>query len=251
MRKPFIAGNWKMNNTISESITLIKEIKEVLNSSDVKDVEAAVCVPATVLMEVKKELEGTGIKLGAQNMHWEENGAYTGEISPLMLNEIGVDYCIIGHSERRQYFAETDETVNKKIVSALAHNIGPIFCVGESLDQRESGKEKDIVSDQIVNGLKDIADSDMEKITVAYEPIWAIGTGKTASSEQANDMCAFIRETIAKKYSKDIAEKVVIQYGGSVKPDNVSEIMGTSDIDGALVGGASLKASDFVKLVKF
>ncbi len=251
MRKPFIAGNWKMNNTISESIKLIKEIKESLKESDTRDVEAAVCVPATSLSEVKKALEGTGIKLGSQNMHWEENGAYTGEISPLMLNEIGVDYCIIGHSERRQYFNETDETVNKKIKSALSHDIKPIFCVGETLEQREMGKEKDIIGSQVVKGLEDISSNDMEIITVAYEPIWAIGTGKTASSEDANDMCSFIRKTIEEKYNKDISEKVIIQYGGSVKPDNVSEIMNQTDIDGALVGGASLKAEDFIKLIKF
>lgn len=251
MRKPFIAGNWKMNNTISESIELINEIKKGLTESDVECVEVAVCVPATVLSEAKKALDITGIKLGAQNMHWEENGAYTGEISPLMLNEIGVDYCIIGHSERRQYFNETDETVNKKIKSALSHQIKPILCVGETLEQREMGKEKDIVKDQIINGLEDIPSGDMEKITIAYEPIWAIGTGKTASSEDANNMCGFIRSTIEEKYSKEISEKIIIQYGGSVKPDNVSEIMSQTDIDGALVGGASLKAEDFIKLIKF
>ena len=251
MRKPFIAGNWKMNNTISESVDLIDEIKKSLKESDMENVEVAVCVPATALSEVKKALEVTGIKLGAQNMHWEENGAYTGETSPLMLNEIGVDYCIIGHSERRQYFNETDETVNKKIKSALSHDIKPIFCVGETLEQREMGKEKDIVGNQIINGLEDISSGEMEKITVAYEPIWAIGTGKTASSEDANNMCAFIRSTIEEKYSKEISEKIIIQYGGSVKPDNVSEIMNQTDIDGALVGGASLKADDFIKLIKF
>lgn len=251
MRKPFIAGNWKMNNTISESVDLIDEIKESLKESDMENIEVAVCVPAIALSQVKKALEVTGIKLGAQNMHWEESGAYTGEISPLMLEEIGVDYCIIGHSERRQYFNETDEIVNKKIKSALSHNIKPIFCVGETLEQREMGKEKDIIEDQVVNGLKDISSNDMESITIAYEPIWAIGTGQTASSEDANNMCAFIRNTIEEKYSKEISEKIIIQYGGSVKPDNVSEIMNQTDIDGALVGGASLKADDFIKLIKF
>lgn len=251
MRKPFIAGNWKMNNTLTESVKLIEEIKELVKKTDTEKVEAAVCVPATSLAEVKKLLEGTGIKLGAQNMHWEENGAYTGETSPLMLKDIGVDYCIIGHSERRQYFAETDETVNKKIKSAIDHDISPIFCIGESLEEREAGKEREIIKSQVVNGLEDIKDTDMVKITLAYEPIWAIGTGKTASKDQANDMCAFIRDTISEKYSKEIAEKIIIQYGGSVKPENVSEIMGESDIDGALVGGASLKADDFARLVKF
>lgn len=251
MRKPLIAGNWKMNNTISQSIELVKEIKEKLKSSDCENVDAAVCVPATSLMEVKKILEGTSIKLGAQNMHWEESGAFTGEISPLMLNEIGVDYCIIGHSERRQYFGETDETVNKKIKSAIAHNIQPIFCVGETLEQRERDQEEVIVKRQILNGLEDISEIDMEKIIIAYEPIWAIGTGKTATTEEANGMCSFIRKTIEEKYNSDISEKIIIQYGGSVKPENVSEIMSQKDIDGALVGGASLKADDFINLVKF
>ncbi len=240
-----------MNNTIEDSIELVEAIKESLKDFDNSKVEAALCVPATSLMEVKKVLEGSNIKLGAQNMHWEESGAFTGEISPLMLKEIGVDYCIIGHSERRQYFNETDKTVNKKIISALAHEITPIFCVGETLDQRERDQEEFIVKRQILNGLENISSENMEKIVVAYEPIWAIGTGKTASTEEANGMCGFIRQTIAEKYSKDISEKIIIQYGGSVKPENVSEIMGQSDIDGALVGGASLKADDFVKLVKF
>lgn len=251
MRKPFIAGNWKMNNTISQSIELVREIKEKLKNSDCEEVDAAVCVPATSLLEVKKILEGTNIKLGAQNMHWEESGAFTGEISPLMLNEIGVDYCIIGHSERRQYFGETDENVNKKLISAIDHNIQPILCVGETLEQREREQEEFIVKRQILNALENISASHMEKIVIAYEPIWAIGTGKTATTEEANSMCSFIRKTIEEKYNNDISEKIIIQYGGSVKPDNVEEIMGQKDIDGALVGGASLKADDFTKLVKF
>ncbi len=251
MRKAFIAGNWKMNNTVEESVKLVKEIKEKLKEVNTENVEVAVCVPPTSLSDVAKTAKGSDLKVGAQNMHWEENGAYTGETSPLMLNDIGVEYCIIGHSERRQYFNETDETVNKKIISALEHDIKPIFCVGESLEQREKDIEEDIVKDQILKGLKDINDNDMETITVAYEPIWAIGTGKTASSEEANNMCAFIRKTIEGKYSKDVSEKIIIQYGGSVKPENVSEIMSMSDIDGALVGGASLKADDFIKLTQF
>lgn len=251
MRKVFIAGNWKMNKTVDESIKLVEEIKDKLKEDKMENIEAAICVPATSLSEVVKAVKGSDLKVGAQNMHWEENGAYTGEISPLMLNALEVEYCIIGHSERRQYFNETDESVNKKIKSALKYDIKPIFCVGESLEQREKGIEKDIVKSQILKGLEDINENDMEVITVAYEPIWAIGTGKTASSEQANDMCAFIRKTVEEKYNKNISEKIIIQYGGSVKPDNVSEIMGMSDIDGALVGGASLKADDFIKLVEF
>ena len=248
MRIPFIAGNWKMNKNIREALELVNNIKDIANKTDV---EVAVCVPFTVLTEVKKAIAGTKVKLGAQNMHWEEKGAYTGEISPSMLNEIGVDYVIIGHSERRQYFNETDETVNKKIKSALAHDIKPILCVGETLEQRESGNEKEVVKNQIVKDLKGISSEDMITIVIAYEPIWAIGTGKTASSEDANSMIGYIRSIIEETYGIDISEEVRIQYGGSVKPSNVTEIMKQPEIDGALVGGASLKAEDFIELVKF
>ncbi len=248
MRKPIIAGNWKMNNNIEESLKLVESIKAInLN----KDVEAVLCVPFTDLKDVKAAIEGTAIKLAAQNMHWEESGAYTGEISPKMLNELAVDYVLIGHSERRQYFNETDETVNKKVKSALAHNILPIVCVGESLEEREGNKEKEIVKDQVTKALKDVEAANIEKLVIAYEPIWAIGTGKTATSDQANEIIAYIREIIGNIYSETEKHLVRIQYGGSVKPDNVSELMGKSDIDGALVGGASLKAEDFAKLINF
>ena len=248
MRKPIIAGNWKMNNNIEESLKLVEEIKAIsLN----KDVEAVLCVPFTDLKDVKKAIKNTGIKLAAQNMHWEENGAYTGEISPSMLNELGVDYVLIGHSERRQYFNETDETVNKKVLSALAHNMFPIICVGETLEERESNREKQIVKYQVTGALKDVDKNAIDKIVIAYEPIWAIGTGKTASSDQANEIIAFIREIIGDIYSETEKQIIRIQYGGSVKPDNVAELMGKSDIDGALVGGASLKAEDFAKLINF
>lgn len=247
MRTPIIAGNWKMNNTIKEGIQLIEEIKSnKLN----KEVEAVICVPFTVLQDAKRAIENTNIKLGAQNMHFEENGAYTGEVSPLMLKEIGVDYVIIGHSERRQYFNETDDTVNKKVKAAILNEIHPIICVGETLEEREDSREKEIVKNQILKAFIDIDEKDIDNIVVAYEPIWAIGTGKTASSEDANAMLGFIRETIGEKYGskKDI---IRIQYGGSVKPSNIKELMNKSDIDGALVGGASLKASDFVNLINF
>ncbi len=247
MRTPIIAGNWKMNKTIEEAIHIVNEIKNSL----IEDVETVVCVPFTSLKEVKKELAGTKLKLGAQNMHWEESGAFTGEISPLMLKEIGVDYVIIGHSERRQYFNETDETVNKKIKAALKHNIIPIVCVGETLEQREANMENEIVKAQIVKAFEDIEAEEMANIVVAYEPIWAIGTGKTATKEEANDMISFIRKTIMDKYDKEISDKIRIQYGGSVKPSNISEIMEQSDIDGALVGGASLKPDEFIKLISF
>ncbi len=247
MRTPIIAGNWKMNNTIAEGLKLVEDIKsQKLN----KDVEAVLCVPFTDLKSIKEAIKDTNIKLGAQNMHWKENGAYTGEISPIMLKEIEVDYVILGHSERRQYFKESDETVNKKMLSALLHGIKPIMCVGETLEERESNREKEVVKRQIVEGFKGIDIKDLDKIVIAYEPIWAIGTGKTASADDANDMIAFIRETVGGLYN-EAKEVVRIQYGGSVKPENVSELMGKSDIDGALVGGASLKADDFVKLINY
>lgn len=247
MRKPIIAGNWKMNNTIQESINLVNEIKSYTLD---KDVDALVCVPFISLTEVKKLLEGSEIKLGAQNMHWEEKGAFTGEISPIMLKEIGIDYCIIGHSERRQYFNETDESVNLKIKSALKHGILPIVCVGETLEEREENRAEAVVKSQIIKGFEGIPTESIKDIVIAYEPIWAIGTGKTASSDDANNMCAFIRNIIGDLYGGE-KENIRIQYGGSVKPDNIKELMEKSDIDGALVGGASLKADDFQKLINF
>lgn len=248
MRIPIIAGNWKMNNTISESLALIDGIK---NNKLNKEVEKVVAVPFTSLSEVKKVLEGTDIKLAAQNMHWEDNGAYTGEVSPLMLKEIGIDYCIIGHSERRQYFNELDETVNKKIKSALKHDIKPIVCVGETLEERESGKEEIVVKEQVLKALEGINKENIEDIVIAYEPIWAIGTGKTASSDDANNMCRFIRKIIGDKYGEDSKKSIRIQYGGSVKPNTIKELMSKKEIDGVLVGGASLVAEDFVKLVNY
>lgn len=247
MRTPIIAGNWKMNNTIKEGLKLVDGIRyQDLN----EDIEVVLCVPFTDLQAVREAIKDTDIKLGAQNMHWEENGAYTGEVSPIMLKELDVDYVILGHSERRQYFNETDETVNKKIKSALSYGIKPIVCIGETLEQREANQEKEIVKYQIINGLKDVDKDEIENIVIAYEPIWAIGTGKTASADDANDMIFFIRETIGELYG-DLKNIIRIQYGGSVKPDNVTELMEKSDIDGALVGGASLKADDFVKLINY
>ncbi|WP_425448551.1 triose-phosphate isomerase [Dethiothermospora halolimnae] len=248
MRIPIIAGNWKMNKTIKEGVELVNKIKDITNDTDV---EVAVCVPYISLNEIKKTIGDSNLKLGAQNMHWEDNGAYTGEVSPPMLKEIGINYVIIGHSERRQYYNETDETVNKKIKSALKYGINPIVCVGETLEQRETGKAKEVVKKQIENAFDDISSDNMKKIVIAYEPIWAIGTGKTASSEEANDMISYVREIIKGKYGEEISEEVRLQYGGSVKPNNVTEIMNQTDIDGALVGGASLKAEDFIELVKF
>ena len=247
-RIPLIAGNWKMNNTKRETLDFLSSfLPKVENIT----IEMAICPPFTDLYAAAEKLKGTKVKLGAQNMHWEETGAFTGEVSPLMLKEIPCDYVIIGHSERRQYFAETDETVNKKIKSALKHNIAPIVCVGESLAQREEGITIDFVMTQVENALKDIKPEDAKKIVFAYEPIWAIGTGKTASASDAQEVIGAIRNKIEKLYNKDVAEEVRILYGGSVKPENIKELMAEADIDGALVGGASLKPDSFYALCSF
>lgn len=248
MRVPFIAGNWKMNNTIEQGVELVKKLMPI---ADATDVQVAVCVPFLGLKEIVELTKDSKLLVGAQNMHWEENGAFTGEVSPTMLNEIGVELVVLGHSERREYFGETNETVNKKVKSALAHGIRPILCCGESLETREANEEKNWVKIQILEGVEGISEDDMTKIVIAYEPIWAIGTGKTATSEQANEMCAFIRETLNEKYGSEVSEEVIIQYGGSVKPANVTEIMNQEDIDGALVGGASLKADSFTDIINF
>ncbi|WFD11270.1 triose-phosphate isomerase [Tepidibacter hydrothermalis] len=248
MRKPIIAGNWKMHKTIKEAVEFVNEVKSEIKGTDV---EAVICAPFTLLKDLKEASEGTNIKIGAQNMHFEEKGAFTGEISPLMLKEIDVDYVVIGHSERRQYFNETNETVNKKVIKALEYKINPIICVGETLEEREADKTKDIVKVQVEKALVNIDEKDIKDIVIAYEPIWAIGTGKTSSSKDANDVIAYIREVVANVYSEETAEEVRIQYGGSVKPANVEEIMNESDIDGALVGGASLQPKDYVELVNF
>lgn len=248
MRRPIIAGNWKMHMTPSEAVNLVNELKPLVVDTDV---EVVVIPPFVDLVDVKKALDGSNIKLGAQNMHWEEKGAFTGEVSPLMLKEIGVEYVVIGHSERRQYFAETDETVNRKVKSALNHGLKPIVCVGETLSQREDGKAFDVVREQTKKALDGVLKNDVINVVIAYEPIWAIGTGKTATSKDANDVIKVIRETIASIYDTSTANDVRIQYGGSVKPDNAKELMSESDIDGALVGGASLKAQDFAKIVNY
>ncbi|AXU51406.1 triose-phosphate isomerase [Clostridioides difficile] len=247
MRKPIIAGNWKMHKTIKEALEFVNEVKDKVNSDKV---EAVICAPFTLLKDLKEATKGTNIKIGAQNMHFEEKGAFTGEVSPLMLKEIDMDYVVIGHSERRQYFNETDETVNKKVLKALEVGIDPILCVGETLEQREAGKTKDVCKIQVEKALENVLKDDLAKVVVAYEPIWAIGTGKTATAEDANDVISYIREVIKGLYG-ELANEVRIQYGGSVKPSNVAEIMGQSDIDGALVGGASLASNDYLDLVNF
>ena len=250
MRKTLIAGNWKMNNDVEESLKLIASLKSLSKDFD-ENVDVLVCPVFTSLYAVKEELKDSNIKIGAQNMHFEDKGAYTGEVSPVMLKKTGIEYVIVGHSERRQYFNETDETVNKKLKSALKYDIIPILCVGETLEQRESNMEKETVKNQIVKAFENITPSDAEKITVAYEPIWAIGTGRNATSEQANEMASFIRTCISEIYSKQLSEKTVIQYGGSVNGSNAKEILNQSDIDGALVGGASLKADEFLKIINY
>ena len=247
MRKPIIAGNWKMHKTIAEALEFVNEVKDRVNNDKV---EAVICAPFTLLKDLKQATKGTNIKIGAQNMHFEEKGAFTGEISPLMLKELDMDYVVIGHSERRQYFNETDETVNKKVLKALEVGIDPILCVGETLEEREAGNTKDVCKVQVEKALENVSKEDLAKVVIAYEPVWAIGTGKTATSEDANDVIAYIREVVANLYG-DLANEVRIQYGGSVKPSNVAEIMNQSDIDGALVGGASLEANDYVELVNF
>ena len=247
MRKPIIAGNWKMHKTIAEALEFVNEVKDRVNNDKV---EAVICAPFTLLKDLKQATKGTNIKIGAQNMHFEEKGAFTGEISPLMLKELDMDYVVIGHSERRQYYNETDETVNKKVLKALEVGIDPILCVGETLEEREAGNTKDVCKVQVEKALENVSKEDLAKVVIAYEPVWAIGTGKTATSEDANDVIAYIREVVANLYG-ELANEVRIQYGGSVKPSNVAEIMNQSDIDGALVGGASLEANDYVELVNF
>ena len=248
MRNKVIAGNWKMNMLPNEAIDFIQTITPL-----VKDTENTVilCVPYTDLFYALLNAQGTNIKIGAQNMHWEESGAYTGEISAKMLKSIGVQYVIIGHSERRQYFAETDETVNKKVKSALEHELIPIVCVGESLNQREEGKTAQIITEQTRLALEGLTKEQVKKVIIAYEPIWAIGTGKTATSEDANQSIKSIRSEIEKIYGTEVAENVIIQYGGSVKSSNAKELFETSDIDGALVGGASLKPEEFAKIINY
>ena len=248
MRIPFIAGNWKMFKTKADASAFAEEFKALYQGTDVK---AAVCAPFTDLQTLVDAFEGTGIGVGAQNVHFADEGAYTGEISVAMLEEIGVDYCIVGHSERRQYFAETDETVNLKLKKLLAGPIRPIMCVGESLEQRDAGELFDFVRSQLVGGLDGISAEDMRRVVIAYEPIWAIGTGRTASPEQAEEMCAFIRKVLIELYDEDTADEVILQYGGSVKPANATEIMNMDEIDGALVGGASLKPADLMAIIDF
>ncbi len=248
MRKPLIAGNWKMYKTTQEATNLVNTIKAGIHS--ISDCDVVVCPPATLLSAVNPLLNGSGISLGAQNMYFEKEGAFTGEISPVMLKDVGCRYVILGHSERRQIFGETDALINKKVKAALAYSLIPIVCVGETLPERESGQAKETVRKQFEGSLKDLTADQLEKIIIAYEPVWAIGTGKTASPEQAQEMHEFIRDLLIKRTSKELAAKIRILYGGSVKPENISGIMAQPDVDGGLVGGACLKGESFIQIIQ-
>lgn len=248
MRKIIIAGNWKMNKDLKESFDLASSVKRSLY--DMEEVEVVLCPPFTSLSDLSDVVLDTTIKLGAQDVYWEKEGAFTGEISSHMLKSVGCTYCIVGHSERRQFFGETNETVNKKAKALLNNGIMPIVCVGERLEERQAKKEFDVVKDHIVNSLKGLTEEDMLKTVIAYEPVWAIGTGVNATKEQAQEMHKYIRSLLKDIYGEDVASAVRIQYGGSVKPENIKELISQEDVDGALVGGASLKADTFVSIVK-
>ncbi len=248
-RRPVIAGNWKMNKTVAEAVALVRELRGLV--SMVRDqVEIVVAPPLTAVQPVSKGLEDSNISVAGQNCHWESSGAYTGEVSAAMLKEAGCRYVILGHSERRQYFGETDELVNKRVHAALKAGVLPIVCVGETLSERESGRTLEVVSRQLRGGLAALGPAEMRGTVLAYEPVWAIGTGKTATSDQAQEDHAHIRKELVALFGAETAKQTRIQYGGSVKPDNAKELLGKPDVDGALVGGASLKAADFAAIVK-
>lgn len=248
MRKAIIAGNWKMNKTVDEAVKMIEELKGLVKDATC---DVVVCPTFVCLDAVKKAVAGSNIKVAAQNMHFEESGAFTGEVAPGMLEAMGIDYVVLGHSERREYFNETDEALNKKVKAAFAHNITPILCCGETLEQRENGTTNAVVGAQIKADLEGLSKDLAEKVVIAYEPIWAIGTGKTATDEQANETIKAIRGIVAEMFGSKVADKVRIQYGGSVKPGTIKAQMEQSDIDGALVGGASLAAADFAAIVNY
>lgn len=248
MRKAIIAGNWKMNKTVDEAVKMIEELKPLVKDATC---DVVVCPTFVCLDAVKKAVAGSNIKVAAQNMHFEESGAFTGEVAPGMLEAMGIDYVVLGHSERREYFNETDEALNKKVKAAFAHNITPILCCGETLEQRENGTTNAVVGAQIKADLEGLSKDLAEKVVIAYEPIWAIGTGKTATDEQANETIKAIRGIVAEMFGSEVADKVRIQYGGSVKPGTIKAQMEQSDIDGALVGGASLAVADFAAIVNY
>lgn len=249
MRKTIIAGNWKMYKTINEAIELANGLKRELFKVDLAAMDVVLCPVFTALSEVAEVLNETDIKLGAQNLYWQDEGAFTGEVSPVMIKDAGCQFVIIGHSERRQFFGETNETVNNKIKAALKHGLTPIVCVGENLKERESNNTFKVIQNHVEGSLAGLTAEDMLKLVIAYEPVWAIGTGKTATPDQAQEVHKFIRDLLKKMYGEDLSNSVRIQYGGSVKPENIAEIMGKPDVDGALVGGASLKVDSFSSIV--
>lgn len=248
MRKIIVAGNWKMNKTIKETKEFFDGLKPLV--SDVKNVEVVIAAPFTALEAATRETKDSNIKIAAENMNPNESGAYTGEISPLMLKELGVEYVILGHSERREYYGETDSIVNEKVKSALKHGLKPILCVGEKLEERENGTTEAVVKEQTVGGLKDVTAEQMKNVVIAYEPVWAIGTGKTATPEQAQEVHAFIRGLLTELYNEEVANEVTVQYGGSMNDANAAELIAQQDIDGGLVGGASLIAEKFAVIIK-
>ncbi|MFV1951310.1 MAG: triose-phosphate isomerase [Nitrospinota bacterium] len=248
-RKRIIAGNWKMNKVIEESLSLVKELKGAVQGIN-DSIEIVVSPPFTTLSVINDIIKGSNILLAAQDVFWEDKGAYTGEISPVMLKDVGCKYTIIGHSERRQYFNETNETVNKKTKTVLRNDLSVIVCVGETLEERENETTFSVIGTQIRDGLKGLGQKDMEQVVIAYEPVWAIGTGKTATPSQANEVHIFIRDTIKEMFGDETASSITIQYGGSVNPSNITELMSESDIDGALVGGASLDSGSFIQIIK-
>ncbi|SCW68921.1 triosephosphate isomerase [Paenibacillus tianmuensis] len=247
MRKPIIAGNWKMFKTVGESLAFVSEVK---GKAEAAGVESVICAPFTNLPALVEAVKGTTLKVGAQNLHFEDNGAFTGEISGVMLKDLGVEYVIIGHSERRAYFAETDETVNKKVHAAFKHGLTPIVCVGEKLEEREAGQTKNVCKVQTEAAFAGLSAEQAAEVVIAYEPIWAIGTGKSSTAADAQDVIGYIRELVAGLYGAETAAAVRIQYGGSVKPNNIAEYMSQPDIDGALVGGASLEPASYIDLIK-
>ncbi|MCD8817609.1 triose-phosphate isomerase [Mammaliicoccus sciuri] len=250
MRKPIIAGNWKMNKTVQEAKDFVNELPALPDTNEVDSVICAPTLQLDALVNLTKEGVAQGLQIGAQNAYFEDNGAFTGETSPAALEDLGVKYVVLGHSERREYFHETDEDVNKKALAVFSHNMTPIICVGETLEEREAGKAESVVGGQVEAALKGFTEDQVKATVIAYEPIWAIGTGKSSTSEDANQMCAHVRNVVAGAFSQGAADALRVQYGGSVKPENIKEYMAQSDIDGALVGGASLKVDSFVALLE-
>ncbi len=249
MRTPIIAGNWKLNNTVSEAVALTNSLKSLV--AGCTGVEIIVAPTFTALASVSSAIADSNLLLAAQDVYWEDSGAFTGEVSAPMLKDVGCDYVIIGHSERRQFFGETNESVNQKVKATLAHGLKPIICVGEQLEERESGQTEAVIENHVTGGIAGLSATDLLSCVIAYEPVWAIGTGKTATPDQAQEVHNFIRGLLAAAYSKEVASQIRIQYGGSVKPENASELMAQPDVDGALVGGASLEAESFAQIVKF